>query len=723
MTNKSASEKQPQNHKILIVSNDNLQGLLISLAVKAPVSEVFKTANGFEAIEICRQNPALGLILMDISLPGKDGFEISRQIRTFNQNVLIIAQTNQTQAREQKLALEVGCDDYILKPAKKDDLIGLIVKHLQKTGKEKTIGQDVTTTTRSSDMYRQKAEVIIQEKPQKSEKKPTRVDNLNLIHELEVHQIELEMQNQELSHAKETAEQAEKKFTELYDFSPSGYLTLTADGEIAELNYTAAHLLGKERTQLIRSMLGFFVSSETRGIFNDFIQNLFQSRTKETCELILMVADRAPIHVRLDGIVNVATGQCLVTMLDITLRKRAEIELVKAKEKAEEGDRLKTAFLANMSHEIRTPMNGILGFTELLKTQSLSDEKHQRYIGIVEESGVRMLSIINDIISISKIESEQIEISISETNINTQLEYIYRFFKLEAEKKQLHLSFTTGLSDDDADMKTDREKVYAVLTNLVKNSIKFTTKGSIEFGYQRNGNDLEFFVTDTGSGIPERDRKVVFERFRQGNEALSRSYEGAGLGLAISKAYVEMLGGKIWIESNTEKTTKENGTTICFSVPFHPVKSLETKAAPILNGYAIKIPERRIKILIVEDDEISGLLLTKMVENFTGEFSKVTTGNEAVKACRKSPDIDLILMDISMPEMDGYEAARQIRQFNKKVVIIAQTAHALYGDKEKAIAAGCNDYASKPLNLTALSKMIDRYFQQKKRLSNKHSSI
>ncbi|MGQ7870383.1 ATP-binding protein [Sunxiuqinia sp. sy24] len=528
------------------------------------------------------------------------------------------------------------------------------------------------------------------------------------------------MQNQELSHAKETAEQAEKKFTELYDFSPSGYLTLTADGEIAELNYTAALLLGKERSQLIRSMLGFFVSSETRGVFNDFIQNVFQSGIKETCELILTVADSAPKYVRVDGIIRHAEGKCLITMLDITKQKRIENELVKAKERAEEGERLKSAFLANMSHEIRTPMNGILGFTELLKASKLSEKKRQKYIGIVEESGVRMLSIINDIISISKIESEQVEISISDTNVNKQLEYIYRFFKLEAEKKKLHLSFKTGLSDDEANVNIDREKVYAVLTNLVKNSIKFTAEGSVKFGYQKKENDLEFFVTDTGSGISEHNKEIVFERFRQENDALSRFHEGAGLGLAISKAYVEMLGGKIWIARGTEKTTKNNqptehGTTICFTLPFHPVKKPEEKDAPILNGDATKIPKRKIKILIAEDDEISGLLLTKMIENITEEFHKVTTGKEAVAACRNDSDIDLILMDISMPEMNGYEAARQIRQFNKKVVIIAQTAHALYGDKEKAIAAGCNDYASKPLNMTALSKMIDRCYQKTER--------
>lgn len=719
MSNESVSEGQIKSHNILIASNDELSGILIALAVQEPVGEVFKTGNGFEAIEICRRNPELSLILMDINLSGNDSFEICRQIRNFNQKVMIIAQTNQTQASERKKAIDAGCNDYILKPTKKDDLIRLIVKYLPECGKEEATLQGARKPATSAGVYRQKAENLLQKKQQKSEIQISEVDSLKLIHELEVHQIELEMQNKELISAKKTAEQAEKKFTELYDFAPSGYLTLTSEGKIAELNYTAALLLGKERPQLVGSMLGFFISSETRRLFNDFIQKVFQSATKETCQLILTINDHPPKYVRVDGIISHAKGKCLITMLDITKQKRIENELVKAKEKAEEGDRLKSAFLANMSHEIRTPMNGILGFTELLKTHKLSEKKHHRYIDIVEESGVRMLSIINDIISISKIESEQVEISISETNINKQLEYIYRFFKLEAEKKKLHLSFKPGLSDDEANVKTDREKLYAVLTNLVKNSIKFTTEGSIQFGYQKKGNDLEFFVTDTGSGISEHGRKFVFERFRQENDTSSRSYEGAGLGLAISKAYVEMLGGKIWIETDIEKIkqnnhSNKNGTTICFTIPFLPVKNLETQAAPILNGYAIKIPEKKLKILIVEDDEISSLLLSKMVENFTGEFLKAATGYEAVETCRQNSDVDLILMDISMPEMDGYEATRQIRQFNQNVIIIAQTAHALYGDKEKAITAGCNDYVSKPLNLTALSKMIDRQFQKKK---------
>jgi hypothetical protein len=242
--------------------------------------------------------------------------------------------------------------------------------------------------------------------------------------------------------------------------------------------------------------------------------------------------------------------------------RRINEELRISKSNAEESDRLKTAFLTNMSHEIRTPMNGILGFAGLLKEPNLSGEEQKKFIGIIEKSGVRMLNIINDIIDISKIESGIMEVSISETNINEQTEYIYTFFKPEVEYKGLMLSIKNTLYAEEAIIKTDKEKLYAILTNLVKNAIKFTDKGSIELGYEKRGRYIEFFVKDSGTGILPEKTELIFERFRQGSESLYRNYEGAGLGLSISKAYVEMLGGKIWVESVVGK-----GSVFYFAIP------------------------------------------------------------------------------------------------------------------------------------------------------------
>ncbi len=394
---------------------------------------------------------------------------------------------------------------------------------------------------------------------------------------------------------------------------------------------------------------------------------------------------------------------------DITERKNVEQQLIKAKEKAEESDRLKLSFLANMSHEIRTPMNGILGFTELLKERNLHREIQQEYINIIEKSGIRMLNIINDIISISKIESGQVVVALSETDIKEQLEFLTTFFKPEATNKGIKLLVKNLLSPTETIVKTDKEKLYAILTNLIKNALKFTAGGTIEFGCEKKGKNLEFFVKDTGLGISNSQKNIIFERFRQANDTISRSHEGSGLGLAISKAYIETLGGKIWVESEEGK-----GSNFYFTLPYNP-KSGEkektvSKKAP--TGEKIENKIKDLRILIVEDDAISKLLITIAVKPYSKEIIKVSTGIEAIDACRKNPDIDLVMMDINMPEMDGYEATKKIRQFNKNLIIIAQTANGMQSDHDNAIKAGCTDYISKPINISSLGTMIQKYFKK-----------
>jgi CheY-like chemotaxis protein len=318
-----------------------------------------------------------------------------------------------------------------------------------------------------------------------------------------------------------------------------------------------------------------------------------------------------------------------------------------------------------------------------------------------------MLNIINDIVSISKIDSGQMEVNMRESNINEQIEYIYTFFKPEAEGKGLHFSFRNSLPSRESILKTDREKVYAVLTNLVKNAIKYTKKGSIEFGYTKKDDFLEFYVKDTGISIPKDRKEAIFERFIQADIEDTMAMQGAGLGLSISKAYTEMLGGKIWVESE-----EGVGSTFYFTLPYQIITDEKSLMKNVISAYTGEHNIQNLKILIVEDDEPSEILISKIVEDFCTEPLKARTGKEAVEICRNHSDINLILMDIQIPDMNGYEATRQIRQFNKDIVIIAQTAFGLTGDKEKSIEAGCNEYITKPIIKDKLLALIQKYFKK-----------
>lgn len=396
------------------------------------------------------------------------------------------------------------------------------------------------------------------------------------------------------------------------------------------------------------------------------------------------------------------------THFDLTKQKLIEKKIKAALEKAEESDRLKSAFLANMSHEIRTPMNGILGFADLLENLDNTKEETSRYIHIIKKSGNRLLNIINDLIDISKIEAGQMEVHSETYDLNGQIEYLYDFFKTEAEAKGLSLKMKPGIIDRILMIHTDKEKMYAILINLLKNAVKYCPSGSIEFGYQlKNINKdkiLEFFVKDTGIGIPLDRQQAIFDRFVQADIEDKKVYEGAGLGLSIVKAYVEMLGGRIWLQSNNR------GTTFYFTIPYENNICKAKKPVAPTKKPNIKIASKELTILIVEDEDVSYNYLEILLRRLNNlKLMRARNGQEAVEIAKNNPQINLILMDIKMPVMGGYEATRQIRAFNKKVVIIAQTAFALEGDWEKIEQAGCNDYITKPINMDELIDKINHW--------------
>ncbi len=380
--------------------------------------------------------------------------------------------------------------------------------------------------------------------------------------------------------------------------------------------------------------------------------------------------------------------------LSVVIQRQEMIQsLIVAKERAIESDRLKSAFLANMSHEIRTPMNGIMGFLQLLNDVDLTIDDRQYYFDIINKSGERLMSTINDIIEISKIESGQLNVVYGNVNIREILNFHYNFFKKQTDEKGVSLVMNCCGDASDVIL-CDQHILDGILTNLIKNAVKFTNYGQIEFGTFLKENSLVFYVKDTGSGISKNRLEAIFERFVQADLDFKRPHEGSGLGLSIVKAYADLIDGKVWVESE-----EGLGSTFFFAVPYSPV--------------CLSVSENTNKILIAEDDEVSYKLMNKFLSGENLSVLHAWNGEEAVCMMRENPGTAIILMDLRMPLVDGLEATRRIRQFNKTVKIIAVTINALSIDKDIAINSGCDDYILKPVNrksfLNTIRKHLDNY--------------
>jgi signal transduction histidine kinase/CheY-like chemotaxis protein len=389
------------------------------------------------------------------------------------------------------------------------------------------------------------------------------------------------------------------------------------------------------------------------------------------------------------------------TNTDITQLRSTEEKLKEAKEKAEENDKLKSAFLANMSHEIRTPMTGILGFTELLKTTEINEDQ-KVYLNIVESNGKRMLQIINDLIDISKIEAHQVELNYEATDLPQLLNELLVFFVPEANKKNIFLKLNCDLPFGLEKTYTDQTRVSQILNNLIKNALKFTSKGTVEFGCEPLDNSYKFYVKDTGPGIPPEKTGIIFERFRQGDISWADKYDGVGLGLSISKAYVELLGGNLYVKSEVG-----SGSEFFFTLPY---QSVPLREVPVYEPQLLNIkPVHNKKVLIAEDEDGIYMLLSTILRSQKIETIHACDGQEAIEILKNRHDIDLVLMDSKMPNLSGSEATRIIRSFNTKVPIIALSAYSSEADKIKAINTGCNDYLVKPMTREGFMEKVMKY--------------
>lgn len=388
---------------------------------------------------------------------------------------------------------------------------------------------------------------------------------------------------------------------------------------------------------------------------------------------------------------------------DITEKKKLFEELIASKNKAEESDRLKTAFLHNISHEIRTPLNAIVGFSSILSNPDLPAEKRKDFVDIITVSNDQLLSIISGIIALATLEAGQEKINEKETDINLVLLNVYEQLLVGHIPEGVTFSFHPALPDEQALVYTDPVKLMQILVNLVENALKFTQKGKVRFGYDLQGNNLHFFVEDTGIGIPEGMHHIIFERFRQIDDSATRKYGGTGLGLALTKGYVELLGGTMGLTSEIGK-----GSIFSFTIPYNPVLD-----AGIAIRHDLKAPGRldlpEKTILVAEDEDNNFLLICEILSTMNLKIIRAKNGLEAVNFCAGVALPDLVLMDIKMPVMDGIEATRIIKEKNPRLPVIALTAYALHEDKKRILASGCDAYLEKPLHPQSLVDKLAKY--------------
>jgi len=511
--------------------------------------------------------------------------------------------------------------------------------------------------------------------------------------------------------ALQRASESERKYRELAEMLPQcifetdflGNYTFTNDEWKRTFGYTEKEIQeGINLIETLSSQKGERIMADVQLINSDFTA-IRKDKTQFPAAVYInnIVKDGKTIGKR--GII-----------IDVTERNNIIRELQAERNKARNADKLKSHFLANMSHEIRTPMNSIIGFSHLLNSPEISDKDKNQFINHIKSSGELLLNLIDDIIDIAKIEAGEIKLVYQDCHLNklfSELNETFIGYKQREDKKHIKLFSTTP--DQDIVIHSDPFRLKQILYNLLSNAIKFTNKGEVTFGFTEQGNQIHFYVSDTGIGLTQDKLNYIFERFKQ-LESSGKSYKGAGLGLAITKNLVELLGGKLHVESTPGK-----GTRFAFEIPVRISKQITSeKRSRKPDNEILEYNWQAYTILIAEDENQNFALLEESLKSTGCKILRAHDGAEAVEMALEQK-VDLILMDVQLPVLDGYEATSKIKNKKPKLPIIAQTAHAMANEKHNSLMAGCDDYMAKPL---VLDKLLPKMAQFLSGHTKKHTS-
>ncbi len=637
-----------QDLKILIVDDVPDDAELVAVQLKQQgIKFSWKYVNNAQKLKNALTDDVWDIVITDYSMPGFDGIEALRMVNKYDDDLPVIMVSGTIGEDVAVEAMKKGVHDYLMK----NNLLRL--------------GPAVSREIKDAETRRQ-------------------------------HKI-----------ASEALVQSEEKYRLLVENAPVGVSISTLDGKFQNVNKVYCNIIGYSKNELLNMS------------FMDLEVNSFKEKTVKIVDEILDgKIEKTRIekqYIRKDGeIIDVVihatvkrdekgNAEYLIGILeDVTEQKKNEKDLIIAKEKAEESDRLKSAFLSTISHELRTPLNAILGFSELID-ENLPKDEIVDFVKLINKSGYILFEIIEDILDVTDIESGKSRVTKEEFNIDSVLQELYPEIESiqEKEKKQhLEIKYHSPADSDEITFFTNKSKFNKILILLLKNAIKFTHEGYIEYGFKPEQDEIVFYVKDTGIGISEDERDIVFEKFRQIDDSHTRKYGGVGLGLTLVKKLIELLDGRIWFDSELGK-----GSVFYFSLPYS--KQEEELAVEKKTGEKKEKKLLSDKTILIVEDEISNyLLLDKLLKLENADTIWAKNGEESIEKFKENRNIDLILMDLKMPVMDGYEATRQIKQLSENLPIIALTAYTESESIKKAKSKGFDDYLEKPIKRADLFERI-----------------